>query len=234
MRAIDAITLDFYGTLVHPCNGRGRGSNLLDYLRAQGIEPAEWDHRILYDLFDRHDTDYSPDMPEEQRRAYVRHLVMRAFECLGLADAEGLAGIHAQTVWQILGPDAFCLFPETQAVLAALRAAGYPIALLSNWQRGLGHFCTELGLADAFDHVLASAELGVAKPDAAIFTEACDRLGAAPARVLHVGDTRLDDYEGGREAGLQTILLHRGPEPPPDGVDAISDLRQLLSRLSAA
>jgi putative hydrolase of the HAD superfamily len=140
--------------------------------------------------------------------------------------------VHAPALWRILGPEAFALFPETRAVLAALVAEGYPIVLVSNWQRGLGHFVVELDLADEFDHVISSAELGVAKPDARIFEEACGRLGAPADRVLHVGDTLTDDYEGSREAGLNALLLHRRPDPPPDGVDAIADLRELLSWLS--
>ncbi len=189
---------------------------------------------MLYDVFNRHDVEYSPDLPEDERRSYVRQLVTRVFECLGVTDANALAEVHSSSVWQVLGPASLCVFPETRTVLAALRADEYPIALVSNWQRGLGHFCSELGLADAFDHVIASAELEVAKPDRRIFEEACARLGTRPDRVLHVGDTLTDDYEGGREAGLQAILLHRGPEPPPAGVETIANLNQLLPRLDAS
>lgn len=230
-RHFDAVSFDFYGTLIHHRNGRGRGSNLVDYVREQGMEPGPWEHRMLYDMFDRHDTDYSPDLPEDEKRDYLRHLAARAFGCLGVEGGDELAETHAASLWQILGPDAFALFPETKSVLAALRAGGYPLVLVSNWQRGLGHFVTELDLADAFDQVVGSAELGVAKPDSRIFEVACDRLGARPERVLHVGDTLRDDYEGGREAGLHTVLLHRGPETTPSGVQAIDNLRQLLPGL---
>ena len=235
-RPIDAISLDFYGTLIHPCNGRGRGSNLIDYLRAQGLEPNAWDHGFLYDVFARHDTDYSPDLPAAERREYLRRLTARALACLGVAAQDASSDHHEPSVWRILGPEAFCLFPETRDVLDALRARGYPIALVSNWQRGLGHFCAELELADAFEHVIASAEVGVAKPDRRIFDEACTRLGVPPDRVLHVGDTLADDYEGARAAGLQAILLQRGSKTTPEDVsdvETISDLRRLLPLLAA-
>jgi len=230
-RHIDAITLDFYGTLIHPRNGRGRGSNLVEYTRGHDLEPAPWEHRMLYDLFDRHDTEYSPDLPEDARRDYLEQLARRAFDILEIQADDRLAKDHAVALWRIIGPDAFALYPETRTVLDTLKSEGYPLALVSNWQRGLEHFCTELGIADAFDHVISSAELGIAKPDRRIFDEACSRLGAEPEHVLHVGDTLADDYEGGRAAGLQTILVHRSPEPPPDGIDAIDDLQRLLPRL---
>jgi len=230
-RGIDAITLDFYGTLIHHRNDRGRGRNLVEYLQAESLDPAPWEHRMLYDVFDRHDTDYAPDLPEDRKRRYLHYLASRVFECLNIDVGDDAIEVHAPSLWRILGPEAFALFPETRTVLAALRAEGYPIALVSNWQCGLGNFVVELDLADAFDHVISSAELGVAKPDHRIFEEACGRLGVSPDRVLHVGDTLIDDYEGGSEAGLHAVLLHRGPDPAPDGVDTIPDLRQLLSRL---
>jgi FMN phosphatase YigB (HAD superfamily) len=70
-RRIDAITLDFYGTLIHHRDDVGRGRNLVEYLRVNGLNPAPWEHRMLYDVFDRHDTDYSPDLPEDLKRNYL-------------------------------------------------------------------------------------------------------------------------------------------------------------------
>ena len=46
-----------------------------------------------------------------------------------------------------------------------------------------------LGLDAEVDHVFASCELGVAKPDPRVFELVCERLGAAPADCLFVDDT---------------------------------------------
>lgn len=230
---IEAISLDFYGTLIHPRDGRGRGTNLVDYLRAEGLEPGPYEHRMLYEIFGRHDLDYSPAAPEDDRKRYLAELTARALGCLGVSTAEAPPQRHAEAVWHILGPDAFVPYPETSEVLAELRRAGYPLLLLSNWQRGLAHFVAELGLADAFDHLICSAELGVAKPDSAIFAAACESVGVPPERVLHVGDTPADDYEGSRRAGLQAILIDRAAAAPADGIETIADLREILPRLAA-
>ena len=121
--------------------------------------------------------------------------------------------------------------PDVNAVLRTLRSAGIRTAIVSNWMRGLGHFCVELGIADGFDHVLASAELGMKKPEPEIFAEACRRLGAAPGRTLHVGDTVIDDLEGARNAGLHALLIERSPdgvEPPGPVVRSLDEVPRLL------
>jgi putative hydrolase of the HAD superfamily len=72
---------------------------------------------------------------------------------------------HAAEIWHRLGPASLALFPEVTNVLGELRQRGYAIAIVSNWQCGLVHFCTELGLASFVDHVIASADVGCAKPN---------------------------------------------------------------------
>ncbi len=229
--SIEAITLDFYGTLVYHRDGRGRGHNLVQYLRAQGLEPDPWDHQVLYEAFARHDVDYAPALSEDRRQAYLRQLTITVFERLGLPIDMESAASHAGALWEILGPPAFALYSEVDEVLTKLRQEGYPLAVVSNWQRGLKHFCTELGLDGVFDHILSSDELGVSKPDPRIFSEACRRLGTAPERVLHVGDTPSDDYAGARAAGMNALLLQREAGIDWPDLHAIVDLRELPSHL---
>jgi HAD superfamily hydrolase (TIGR01549 family) len=142
---------------------------------------------------------------------------------------------HRQALWTILGPACFGIFPEVLETLQALKALGYPLVLISNWQRGVRHYCMELGLAPFFDHILGSADLGVAKPDPRIFDEAATRLGVSADCILHVGDTYDDDYWGAAAAGFQTCLIDRRPEPesPVDNViRGLGELPSLLGRLS--
>lgn len=66
-----------------------------------------------------------------------------------------------------------------------------------------------IGLSRYFTVSLAAHELGVAKPDAAIFLEACRRLGVAPAEAVYVGDDLLLDVEGAQRAGLRAVWMNR-------------------------
>lgn len=96
-----------------------------------------------------------------------------------------------------LDPPPDVVFAGLSEVLGTLRRAGLPLAVVSNWDPGLAHLLERLGLRDAFAVVVASAEVGVAKPDPRISTLALDVLGMPPAEVLHVGDLYDLDVVGG-------------------------------------
>ena len=104
--------------------------------------------------------------------------------------------------------------------------------MISNWQCGLRHYCSELGLFQYFDHILGSADLGVSKPDGRIFADACSRLGVPADRVLHVGDTLADDYEGGEAAGLLAVLVDREPGPTPRAARVVHRLDEIPAMLN--
>ena len=228
---IDAICVDFYNTLVFHREGIGRGRGLIRYLEAHGFAHAPWEHQVLYDVFDQHDARYSPHGSPGDRAAYHAYLVGRLFERLDVPRSDGDATRHAAGLWRVLGPDAFEVFADVRGTLSSLQEHGYAIAIVSNWQRGLRHYCTELGLSDHVDHVVASGDVGMAKPEPGIFLEACARLGRRPERVLHIGDSFAEDYRGGEAAGLQVVLLQRDPGPQPAEVPMIRRLDELLPLL---
>ena len=224
--AIQAVTLDFYNTLVYHRAGPGRGAMLMEYLHRHGLQSDPWEHKVLYDVFENHHTEYSPRQSEPGRREYKERIAARAFRRLNIRAPDGAAVEHAGGIWEVLGPSSLAVFPEVVEVLASLRDAGYPVAIVSNWQCGLRHFCAELGLD--VDPVLASAEVGSAKPDTAIFDEACRRLGTAPASVLHAGDSVIDDYQGARGAGMSAVVVRRDGAPSDADFPSVTDLRGVL------
>ncbi len=228
---LDAVTFDFYGTLAYHRTGRGRGVELLEYLREQNLACESWDHQILYDVFARHGRDYAPQASDDAKERYVAEFARRLFIRLGVQAPAEVARAHAAQLWRLMGPASLAVFPDVPKTLQRLRQAGYPLAVISNWQCGLGHFCTELGLEGAFRHVLASAEVGSAKPDPGIFAEAARRLGVPSERILHVGDTYTDDVEGGTAAGFKVVLLSRQHRPLEEAAATIADLEELPAML---
>lgn len=62
-------------------------------------------------------------------------------------------------------------------------------------------------LPDTPDTVILSYEVGVVKPDPAIFRLVCDRLGLQPEEIQFVGDTPSADVEGPRAIGMSAILI---------------------------
>jgi putative hydrolase of the HAD superfamily len=84
-------------------------------------------------------------------------------------------------------------------------AARVPLAALSNGNADL----ERIGLMHVFAFQLGAREHGAAKPAASIFHAACERLGCAPADVLHVGDDIEMDVVGASRAGLRTCWINR-------------------------
>jgi putative hydrolase of the HAD superfamily len=66
-----------------------------------------------------------------------------------------------------------------------------------------------IGLSHHFKVSVAAHELGVAKPDAAIFLEACRLLEVAPEDAVYVGDDILLDVQGAQRAGMRAVWMNR-------------------------
>ena len=66
------------------------------------------------------------------------------------------------------------------------------------------------GLHDFFDVIAASAELGVAKPDEAIFQNALKQAGCLARNAVMVGDRLDNDVAPANRLGIHSVRLLRG------------------------
>lgn len=101
-------------------------------------------------------------------------------------------------------------YPDAREGLARI-AARLPVAALTNGNADLA----AIGIAASFRFQLGAREFGSAKPDPALFLEACARLGMAPGEVLHVGDHPIMDIAGAARAGLRSCWIDRGDHEWP-------------------
>jgi putative hydrolase of the HAD superfamily len=95
------------------------------------------------------------------------------------------------------------------AAVERLRNAGVRTALVSNACAGEIDAWPRSPFARHFDTALFSCEIGVTKPDKAIFDEALVRVGVEPKDAIFVGDGASDEHRGARAAGLRTVLVTR-------------------------
>ena len=95
----------------------------------------------------------------------------------------------------------FHAYADSAPALRALRARGIRTVVVSNWDLSLHERLQETGLAELVDGAVASAEVGSAKPDGAIFAAALGSPGRGAGETWHVGDTPEADVDGARAAG---------------------------------
>jgi len=94
-------------------------------------------------------------------------------------------------------------------------------AIISNAMPGLMTLLTgKHPIADAFDVIIGSGDVGVAKPDPAIYHMALERLGRRPEEAVFIDDAPRN-IEGARAVGLHTI--HYLP-----GIDLVAELEAML------
>ena len=95
--------------------------------------------------------------------------------------------------------------PATLEPLDTLRAAGWRLGLVSNCTAETPELWKRTPLATRFDAVGFSCELGVAKPDPAIYLAVCSFLGVPPTECVYVGDGADSELPAAANLGMAVV-----------------------------
>ena len=240
-RPFDAVTFDFWETLVRTSGGdtraaRGRAVTAVlarhgHQVDAEALEAAFEHAFVLFNeawlenrqvtavdagafVLDRLGIDLTPDARAETVAAFT----------------EGAAGLDMELTGHI--EETLVGLKEREVRLGIICDVGLtPSPVL----RG---YLAAHGLLDLFDHWSFSDEVGCYKPARQIFEHALAGLGGvSPARAAHVGDLRRTDIAGAQAMGM-TAVRYRGAnddaEPSdelPEGDHVIADHADLLAVL---
>ena len=130
------------------------------------------------------------------------------------------------------------LHPEIIPMLIELRKRGVMVGLISNCFSEEAEVIRESILYPYFDAVCLSCELGMKKPDEAIFRQCTERLGVSPWECLYVGDggsRELETAEGlGMKAVQATWYLVQGSAQPAARKPEFDQARMPLAVLAYA
>ena len=99
--------------------------------------------------------------------------------------------------------------------------------MVSNWDVQLEDVLEGLGWAHYFDGIVASAVVGVEKPEPGIFEEALRISGTSREQVVHVGNDPVSDVGGAAAFGIDAVFINRSGEEAPGAVAAMPDLLAL-------
>lgn len=231
--SLRALFFDAGNTLIYPriselaedLTRRGYPATVEDFAAAERVGKArleEW----LWPLIRRRE--YPARADHHYWLAYLKALVERigAPECqhepLMRTLAERFRDI---TIWSRV-------FPETASVLERLRARRYYLGVISNSIGTIGEQLARVGLAQYFENIIDSANVGVEKPNPEIFRLALERPGVEPREALFIGDTCATDIGGAEAAGLGGILIDRVgayPDAPCPRITSLDQLEGILA-----
>ncbi|MGI5836694.1 MAG: HAD-IA family hydrolase [Chloroflexota bacterium] len=230
-RRYDVVFLDAQGTLItaHPSTAAvyGEVCARLGYQIghkeiASAIRALWAETRLLTD------TQAAFDTSDEATKAWWKTFNSKLFHRLGMKN--GLERF-VDEMWMTFGrPETYRPYPEALDVLLELKKRSYRLGIVSNWDSRLPSICETHGISGHVDFIVASAAVGVEKPDRRIFEIALDRAGVPPHRAIHIGDDYEADVLGARGAGIEALHLDRDGTGPSDK-QKIPSLRELLNLL---
>ena len=96
--------------------------------------------------------------------------------------------------------------PGMETLLSELKGAGYRLFLLSNISAAYHRFRPQVPGIERFDGELVSADVGLVKPDPAIFRLACERFGIDPSESAFIDDTPAN-AEAARGVGMMAFVF---------------------------
>jgi 2-haloacid dehalogenase len=221
---LEALVFDAYGTLfdVHAVVGRcerfwpGRGAVLSQLWRAKQLEYS-WQRSLMgrYEPFS----------------TVTRDALAYACESLGLP-LDAAKSDALMTEYSNLAP-----YPDVAGALAALRAGGRKLAILTNGSPDMIEpLVANRGMAQAFDAVLSVDATRTYKPSPAVYRLAVERLGVGADRTGFVSSNGWDAL-GARSFGFRVWWINRAGAPvdrlgfAPDGVlQGLGELPAALAR----
>lgn len=185
---IRAVILDYGEVLSQPANPTAH-RNLL---RVAGV-PQEvfdklyWDYRLDYDAGILNSTTYWEKIGSEAGAEFTSEQIeqMRALDARMWMDLN-----EPMVAWAL-----------------EIKKAGLLIGILSNMAEGVHRAMRDsFPWLDQFDAHVWSYELGIVKPDAAIYAEAVQRLRIEPAEALFIDNLEIN-VAGAKDAGLRSIVF---------------------------
>jgi len=216
-----AVLLDLYNTLV-PGGTDAERAEVAQAMGADlGVDPG-----IYADLYFR-------AYPQRvvgalgDLEATVRTVAVQGGAAPTLAAVRLAAARRMALTRRLLWPSAVTL-----EALDSLRRAGWQLGLVSNCTAETPELWKRTPLAPRFEAVGFSCELGVAKPDPAIYLAVCSFLDVAPTDCVYVGDGSDNELAGAANLGMTVVRTEE--HVPTEGswprqrIGSLADLTRLI------
>jgi putative hydrolase of the HAD superfamily len=166
------------------------------------------------------------------RQAYVgwATAVLRELGTVGLRVNSNLARCVVPALEQ-LHQAPMVAFRSARSCLKQLKAAGYTIAVCSNWGWDLAADIAGTGLLEYVDYPVSSAQAGWRKPDPRIYRSVLSLAGYTARDAVFIGDSLRTDVLGPQRCGIRSLLLApaAGADFHGEVIGSLAALPRLLS-----
>jgi HAD superfamily hydrolase (TIGR01509 family) len=167
----------------------------------------------------------------DEARVERFHRLLSAFGAATPERAARWAGAYRRAyehAWQAV--------PGAVEFVAAARAAGMPVAIVTNnLRREQAMKIERVGLAPHVTTLVTSEEVGSPKPAPEMFEMAVARMSVAAADAVMLGDGWPTDIEGARAIGMPVVWFNPRRLPSPDAsvleLDSLEPASRALSRI---
>jgi putative hydrolase of the HAD superfamily len=121
-------------------------------------------------------------------------------------------------------PQHYALFEDVLECLEGMKQKGLRLGVISNFAPTLASILEDKGIREYFDPVIVSTEVGLEKPDPAIFTLALEKAGLSAHEVLYVGDHERNDIWAPAQIGMDAVRIKRYEYMTGDGIASLKEL----------
>lgn len=169
------------------------------------------------------DNDYS-SLTGDRWWEFMNKHIFRSYTQLGVdTDTAERATEKVRSI--IKEKDNYTLYDDFVYTVSQLKKNGVKNVILSNNYPELKEVTDKLDITRLFDGIIVSALEGYDKPRKELFGIAKERYPAE--KYYMVGDSVTADIVGGRNAGMKTVLVHRGYNEMADY--CFDDLKSILT-----
>jgi putative hydrolase of the HAD superfamily len=224
---ITHLLLDFFGTIVDYSPSRTQQDYSATYrlLQRLGSRSAYDEFLTVADeIFARFDERSAIDDREFSMREPSQMILAAA-----LHRQPSVSEVDAFVETYLADWSSAVFYPDGMAELLRDLALRHRLAVVSNTHSStlVPDHLRAMGVADLFDAVILSIDVGYRKPHPAMFRAALDTLEIHADSALFVGDTYGADYHGPLRAGIRALLIdpdRSAPIPDTDRLDSLFDL----------
>ncbi len=191
------LTFDCYGTLIQWDEGLKETA-----ARVIGARRADADPDAIVEPYDQHESELEKNAPFKTFRQLAPAAFRTALGELGVDATEE----DGRTLLDAIS--SFIPFPDTLDTLAALKAGGFRIALISNTDDDLiaGNVAQ---LGGHVDHVVTAEQARSYKPSRLIFEHARSALGIDYDQMVHVCASPGLDHAAARDQPFRCVWIDR-------------------------